>query len=243
MALGWILNIKAKSGLPFAAIPASFYTNVDEVLSQLDGYGCHIERNVNNLWRIVVDNPGSTSGGGPHRFRPTVNDSDSSKCDIEEGSWVLNGTAQTNPDTASLGDTGNTYIVATITHDTTASPVKPSAISIAAQAAAAPDSLYTTKRNICKINYDTGGAISDFERFQVGDIIQNVASFQDTDDSWKVLQGSSNAMEFITDIRYNDTAHTIEKKFRQCTIENGTWSIGKEQGWDTVTTASSCPDT
>jgi len=245
MPTGFILNKQMKEGDPVAGVPASFYNNVDEVLSLLDVYGGHIERNPGNAWVIVVDDPGGAGlSSQPHRFRPTINDSDASTVDISAGGWFFNGVAAVNADTEGLGDTANPYIVATITHDTAAGPpVQPSAIEITADSDAAMAAEWTTKRNLCHLNYDTAGEIESIERYQVGDIVSNATSLEDTADVWGVVEDTQVLIEFITDIQYNDSSHTLEKKVRECTVKNGTFSIGKESAWDTVTTASNCPDT
>ena len=50
------INRKPVNGMtPIAGIPAEFYTNADEILTQLEGYGCYIVRNPGNHWYIVVE--------------------------------------------------------------------------------------------------------------------------------------------------------------------------------------------
>jgi len=58
--MGWFLKRKMQKGTPVAAVPHTFYNEVDEVLSKLEVYNGHIERN-QTIWTIVLDSLGSES--------------------------------------------------------------------------------------------------------------------------------------------------------------------------------------
>ena len=58
--MGLLLADRMKTGNPVAKVPAKFYNDVDDILTRLDVFGGHVERNGNN-WLIVVDGGSSSS--------------------------------------------------------------------------------------------------------------------------------------------------------------------------------------
>lgn len=216
---------------PVTTIPAKFYTDVDEVLSLLAVEGGHIERD-GNLWNIVVDDV--LAGTIPaHRFRPQIQDTNKTKINMGEGSWTRNGVRIVDTGgTTALGDTAHRFIVASLTLSDTSSDAGPSAITISADTSAPADSLWTTKRLLTTLTYDTGGNVSVTNRNTVGDIVDMACTRQDTAGAWAPGDTSVNIWE---DLEYSDTAHAFRGKRRALSIVNGRVSLGKKDtGFTTI---------
>jgi len=71
--MGLLLAKQFVAGSPVAAVPHTFYNDVDEILSNLDIYNGHIERN-GNFWNIVFDQGITGSGIGGDQIQDAAGD-------------------------------------------------------------------------------------------------------------------------------------------------------------------------
>ena len=101
-----------------------------------------------------------------HRFRPSINSDDNSKCDISEGSWTRNNVKVTNSATA-IGSSAYLYIVAELDDEDV-----PTTLTISAYATPPIPNQKNSRRLIAKLMPDIDGSISGILRCQLGDIVE-----------------------------------------------------------------------
>jgi len=91
------------AGLPLASLEASWLRTVANILNDIDGIGCHIEKTYGGEgmgWKIIVD---TDLADLEYPFK--ITDNGGGSVDVKGGSWTRNGTTVTLADTTleSLG--------------------------------------------------------------------------------------------------------------------------------------------
>ena len=165
--MAWPIKSTFKADDPVASVSADWHNTVANVLNDITGVGCAIEKTPHGLgWRVIVDNSYfETTQGSGHRFKPTL-DSTGTTVSISQGSWTgYDDTATVSNSATGLGDSVNKYIVATV--DT---QVAPTSLTLADTNVLPVDSDHQTKRLITTLTYDTDGQISNIDKATVGDI-------------------------------------------------------------------------
>lgn len=130
------------AGFPLAMLEASWLRTVANILNDIEGVGCHIEKTYGGEgmgWKIIVD---TDPADLVYPFK--VTDNGGGSVSIQGGSWTRNGITVTLADTTLTGVGADDYVMLKLGSGSLDPSFYPESLTVSAQATIEADGLDTT---------------------------------------------------------------------------------------------------